>query len=188
MTLKSPYREDKAIEVASLFLQREGGRINYTKLIKLMYIVEREAILRWGYPVTCDDYYSLDNGPILSHTLDNITGNTYSPFPSPNWQHCIVREGYDVRLKCNPPIRKLNRAELKLIDETYQQFGYMTYGQLIDWVHDPNNVPEWEYPNGSRLPIRIQTILRNAGYPETEIDLILAEIDHAQSVREQFAA
>lgn len=186
--MRSPYRQDKAAEVASLLLKREGGKINYTKLIKLMYIIERESILRWGYPVTCDDYYSLDNGPILSHTLDNITGNTYLKYPSPEWENCIVRQGYDVVLKCDTPVRKLNRAEVKLVNEIYDRYGHMTYGQLIEWVHNKNNVPEWQDPEGSRLPIKLKTILRQGNYPEEDIDIILEELQHSQAVREVFAA
>lgn len=184
----SPYRQDKAAEVASLLLKQEGGKTNYTKLIKLMYIIERESILRWGYPVTGDDYYSLDNGPILSHTLDNITGNTYSKYPSPEWEHCIVRQGYDVVLECDTQIKKLNRAEVKLVHEVYGDYGHMTYGQLIDWVHDPKNVPEWRHPEGSRLPIKITTILQQGNYSEEDISIILEELQHTQSVREAFAA
>ena len=185
--VSSQYREDKAIEVASLFLKKEGGRINYTKLIKLMYVLEREAILKWGVPVTCDDYYSLDNGPILSNTLDNITGKTYTTNTSSTWEDYIVREGYDVILQNSPPLLKLNRAEVSLIDDIYSRLGHLTYGQLIDWVHDPQNVPEWRHPQGSRFPIQLKTILKNGDYTDSNIKAVIADIEHAQSARERFA-
>lgn len=182
--MKSHYREDKAIEVASLLLKREGGEMNHTKLIKLMYIIEREAILRWGFPVTCDDYYSLDRGPILSHTLDNIKGKTGSKA----WEDYISREGeYNIRLKVESKIEKLNRAEIKLVNEIYDRFGGMTGSDLIEWSQNPENVPEWENPHGSILPIKIETILRKENFPEDEIVEIMEEIETSRSIRELLA-
>jgi hypothetical protein len=186
--LKSHYREDKAIEVASRLLSKEGGKMNYTKLIKLMYLIERDALLRWGFPVTCDDYYSLDCGPILSNTLDNITGSTYCDHPSKDWESHIVRDDqYHVRLKASSPEKKLSRAEIKLIDDIYDKYGQMTWRELIEWSHDKKNIPEWENPKGSRLPISIKAILKEAQFPDDEVDNILEEIETSQSIRERLA-
>jgi hypothetical protein len=188
-TLKTHYQERKAIEVASRLLVNEGKRMNYTKLIKLMYIIERESIIRWGYPVTFDDYYSLDCGPILSNTLDNIKGTTYSEHPSKEWDIHITRYGkYSVRLKLEANPKKLNRAELKLIDEMYGKFGHMTWQQLIDWSHDKNNINEWENPEGGRLPIDIRTIMKEGGFSKEDIDEIFEDIEVSQSIRELLVA
>ncbi|GFE72321.1 Panacea domain-containing protein [Chroococcus sp. FPU101] len=162
--------------------------MNYTKLIKLMYIIEREAISRWGLPVIYDDYYSLNCGPILSNTLDNITGNSYYRQPSADWERYIIPDGrFNVRLETERKVGKLNRAEVKLIDEIYERFGGMTWEDLIDWTHDQKNVPEWENPKGSRLPIEIKTILMQSGFQEDEINEILEEIEVSQSARELLA-
>lgn len=153
-----------------------------------MYIIEREAISRWGLPVTYDDYYSLNCGPILSNTMDNITGNSYQKHLSANWDRYIMRNGYDVSLEAHCEVRKLNRAEIKLINETYERFGKMTWRDLINWTHDQKNIPEWENPEGSRFPIEIKTILMKAEFPKDEIDEILEEIELNQSVMERLAA
>jgi len=47
--------------------------MSYLKLIKLLYIIDREALLRWGRPLTGDRYVSMDHGPVLSQTLNLIT-------------------------------------------------------------------------------------------------------------------
>lgn len=186
--MKSQYREDKAAQIASLLIQKEGGLMNYTKLIKLMYVIERESIIRWGVPAVHDQCYSLPNGPILSHTLDSISGTTYSSDISETWEHWIAKQGkYDVRLVQKPDTDSLSRAEIKLIDEVYDQLGDKNYKDLIEWSHQPENVPEWEDPNGSRLPILFSTILKKAGYSEEEAELAARELESIEEAINYFA-
>ena len=44
--------------------------MSYLKLLKLLYIVERTALLRWGRPVTFDRFVSMPHGPVMSRTYD----------------------------------------------------------------------------------------------------------------------
>jgi hypothetical protein len=48
--------------------------MSYLKLIKLLYIVDREALLRWGRPVTTDRHVSMPKGPVVSQIYDLIVG------------------------------------------------------------------------------------------------------------------
>ena len=59
------FNERRATEAAARFLKLRGGRMSYLKLIKLIYFLDREALLRWGRPVTGDRYVSMDNGPVV---------------------------------------------------------------------------------------------------------------------------
>lgn len=43
------FDEMKATQAAALFLELAGGRENYTKLIKLLYLLDREALIRQGH-------------------------------------------------------------------------------------------------------------------------------------------
>lgn len=66
------FNERRATEAAAKFLKLRGGRMSYLKLIKLLYLLDREALLRWGRPVTTDRYVSMDNGPVVSRIYDLI--------------------------------------------------------------------------------------------------------------------
>jgi hypothetical protein len=48
------FNERRATEAAARFLKLRGGKMSYLKLIKLLYLLDREALLRWGRPVTTD--------------------------------------------------------------------------------------------------------------------------------------
>src|SRR5260370_35361731 len=62
-------------QMAAFFAEREQcGAINVMKLIKLMYLSDRESLAQHGDPITFDNMFSLDEGPILSRALNMING------------------------------------------------------------------------------------------------------------------
>ena len=100
--MKLLFNEAKATQAATQFLRLRGGRISYIKLIKLLYLADREALIRWGRPITTDCYVSMDVGPVVSRIYDLIRNE-----PSPNsvkiWSKFISDpEDYEVRLLGDP--------------------------------------------------------------------------------------
>ena len=73
MLIKMRFNEVKATQAAARILRNRGGRMSYMKLIKLLYLADREALARWGRNITTDNYVSMPHGPVLSHVLDLIT-------------------------------------------------------------------------------------------------------------------
>ena len=63
------FDEVKATQVAARYLRLAGGRLQYLALIKLLYKTDREALKRWGIPVTTDTHSSLKLGPISMPNL-----------------------------------------------------------------------------------------------------------------------
>lgn len=104
--MRLPFDEEKATQIASKFIRLADGRLNYMVLIKLMYLVDREALLRWGSPVTFDDFYSMHKGPVLSHVLNLVTE---MPEPDRYWAKCIsAPERWEVTIKTDPGNDQLN--------------------------------------------------------------------------------
>jgi len=52
--LLPPFNERKATEAASVLLRLRGGQMSHLKLIKLLYLADREALDRWSVPITHD--------------------------------------------------------------------------------------------------------------------------------------
>ena len=46
--LNLSFDESKATEAAVFLLSRSDQTMNYMKLIKLLYLADREALIRWG--------------------------------------------------------------------------------------------------------------------------------------------
>lgn len=171
--MNSDFKEKKTTQAAAQFLTRFGGRENYMKLLKLIYLVDREALLRWGRPVTFDYYVSMNNGPVLSMTYDLIS-NGKNPASESFWlKHISPPQNYEVLLTRDPGYEELSRAELSLIEEIYAKYGNKTVWQLVDIVHE---LPEWEDPQGSAIPIQIRDILKAGNKTEIEIAAIEKEL------------
>lgn len=172
------YREDKTTQAAARLLRLAGGRMSHMKLIKLLYLADRSSLVRWGRPITFDWYFSLPHGPVLSFTLDKINAEADPETPS-YWHRFISeRENHIVRLLGEPENDQLSKAEEDLLDEVFSKFGRMSPWQLRDYCHD--NLPEWQDPQGSRLPIGFRDILLAEGIPEEEVHDILSEL-HAET-------
>lgn len=162
------FSEERVTHMAAYLLKKEGGRMAYIKLLKLLYLAERKAMAKWGGSMSGDHFVSMPHGPVLSQTYDLIKG--ISEVSSP-WQKIIQgKDNYDVSLRENIDIDDLDElspSEIKILEETFDEFGHMAPFQIVDYTHD--NCLEWEDPNGSSFPIKPENIFRAMGKNEVQI-------------------
>jgi len=159
------YSEKKAAQVAAYFIHREGGPIKVLKLMKLMYLAERESLHQYGEPMIGDALVSMPHGPVMSTTLDHM--NDFIESEQGGWDDWISdRENHCVSLKVdeNPVdnLLELSEADIDIIDAIYNDFGAMSSYEIRDYTH--NHCPEWEDPNDSSSPIPYDRLLKNVGY------------------------
>jgi uncharacterized phage-associated protein len=173
------FNETKATQAAARFLRLRGGSMSYVKLIKLLYLADREALIRWGRPITTDRYASLDIGPVVSRIYDLVRGE-----PPPNafriWQKSISSpENYRVRLLDDPGSSELSTSEQAIIDEVFAQHGRQGRWSLVDHTR---SLPEWTHPDGGALPIEYHDILKAASKTEAEISAVEETLESAALV------
>src|SRR5215216_3762835 len=152
------YNEAKAAQLVGKFIVLNGGSINKMKLIKLMYLVDREALSNWGEPITGDNPFSMNFGPVLSKTLDKLN---YGDRADSLWEKHIAEANYRVSLKEPLNIDEFNPAELELIEEVFERFRKFDQFQLAEWCHQ--HCAEWKNPRGSSIPISYCEILSALG-------------------------
>ena len=180
------FREDKAADMAYQFLQLNGVELSYLKLLKLMYIVERTALLLWGRPVTFDRFVSMPQGPVMSRTYDLIVEE-----PGPGGEsifHKRISAPGQFRVAVSnhtpPPHSPLSQAETDLIGEVFEEYGSMSRWEIRDRTH---LFPEWEDPGGSSRDIPIRNILERNGTTEPQVESILEELDALAYAERVFA-
>lgn len=166
------FNESKTTQLACLLLKKRGGKMSFLKLIKLMYLVDRTALLRWGWSMTFDKYVSMNNGCVLSRTYDLIReesiGDSY-------WKRFISEPmKYEVSLLAEPELDEISKAEMELVDEVYGQFGHLNRWQLVNYTHE---LPEWTNPKGSSLPIDYKDVLKAGGKSEQEVFEIIDDLE-----------
>lgn len=181
------FSEKKAAQIAAFFIYRNGGKAELLKLIKLMYFAERRSFAEYGEPMTGDQYYSLDHGPILSKTLDHI--NNFVDSAPGGWETWIQdREDHFLALRVEgDPIDRLTQlsdADLEVLEATWKEYGHYTASELRNLSHEL--CEEWEDPEGSRLPISYSRILRCVGYEDREVRQELLERIKSQKAIDMF--
>ena len=164
--MRPMFREDRTTQAAARLLKLQGGTMNILKLIKLLYLVDRTALARFGRPITFDSYVSMPHGPVLSLTLDRINADPDIPDASYWHRYISERQGYDVKLIADAPSDQLSAAEEGVIDGVNADFGRMSQFELRDWCHA--HLPEWTDPKGSSYPIGIAEILRAQGFDDED--------------------
>ena len=178
--MKPAYREDKATQAAALFLKFKGDKMSHLKLMKLLYLAEREALLRWGRPITYDFCVSMDHGPVLSQTLNLVNGYTQT---KGLWEKAIsAPENHEVTLLENPGVDKLSDAEEQLIREIFDKYGNKSRWDIREFTH---TLAEWQDPKGSSIGIDYKEILRAGEKTDAEIEAILEDIE-SLAVAEKF--
>ncbi len=178
------FKKERAIELATWLLQWGGGVMDVMKLLKLIYITERRALSRYGWPITFDSFASLDFGPVPSKTYDFIKGVNTDPGDQCLWNEWISpRDGNRVRLLQPPQLRHLSEAQLKLAQEVFEEFGDERTFALSELTHA---FPEWTDPEGSSLPISYKELLSKLGKTQEEIQAILDELDEEARLEELF--
>ena len=163
------FSPERTAQLCAAFAHREGGSINVLKLVKLVYLCDRESMDRYGAPITYDQYVSMDHGPVPSTTLDLING-----YPNPEWSTWMKeRDGHRVTLRKRAfaieDLDELSPADLSVVDDTWEAFGSMDEWDLSRHTHE--HCTEWQYPGGTSLPISERDIFHALGWGQREAAL-----------------
>jgi uncharacterized phage-associated protein len=171
MNPRVKFNERKATQVAARFLNAAGGKLPYMSVLKLMYFTDREALLRFGAPITNDAYFSLDHGPILSRVKDlMVEQRRERGFWS---EHISAPREYEIELTADAGDDQLSTAEERLIDEIYAKNRQYDQWQLRRISHE---LPEWRDPHGTSIPIEIEDILKGGGVGRKDRETIAREL------------
>src|SRR3984893_13184309 len=111
MLMRMRFNEAKATQAAVRLLRNRGGRMSYMKLIKLLYLADREALARCGRPITTDTYVSMKHRPVLSQVLNLITEGENPALGQTGWvKHVSEPDHFDVVLLEEPSGDLLSEA------------------------------------------------------------------------------
>ena len=179
--MKLAFDEIKATQTAAFFLKLADGELNYMALIKLLYRADREAIRRWGLPITTDHYVSMKYGPVTSTIYDLIKKSAIKAARPTTWSTHIQKanDPNSVRLEGDPGESELSRAEKRLIDEVFSVYGKKDRFDLADECHA--DFPEWQDPGNSSIPIQMDEIIEALEMSEDDATHVKTSIAEQQA-------
>jgi len=165
----------KTTQAAAEFLKRSNNEMNYMKLIKLLYLADRESLRIWERPISDDSYFSMPRGPILSSVLDLISHGDNPNNPTYWHEYISEPEHYKIKLIKDIESDDLSERELNLINSIYEKFKDYDQWTLVDYCHD--NLPEWKHPGNTSIPIYVEDILHELDKTDRDIEIIEDEVD-----------
>lgn len=181
------FNERKVAQMAAYLLNKGGNRYAHLKLMKLLYLADRESMDQFGFPMTGDETVSMPHGPVLSQTLSLISGDTV---PEPDgWDVWISdKENYEVSVKrafTRNDLDELSDSDLDILESVWQKFGHMGKYEIRDYTH--NHCSEWIDPQGSSYPIPAERIFMALGKSKEEAKEFVAQIEAEKSISRLFA-
>ena len=166
----------KLVQVVNYVLSKNKYELNYTKLIKMLYIADRETLDKYGFAISEDSYCSMPHGPVLSGLYSLIRGENQNAVEQVEWNAYFYKDKYDLisRIKSECSYDELSKAELEILDDVDKKYKSFTFSKLIDKVHE---FSEWDNKAKDRLtsyPIKKEKILKALNKTKKEINDIIA--------------
>ena len=166
---------EKLVEAVAWLLRKHGGRLSAAKLAKLIYLSDRESMSDDGFSITGDSYCALPTGPAPARLYALMEG-TGDDKAQKEWDLLFTNDGGDIAaLKADIPFDWLSEFDTDILNAADALFGHMSEEELSSWTHCTANCPEWQDPQGGRLPIAKADILKALGFSEEEIAAVLEE-------------
>jgi len=138
MSLSFRFHFEKTLQLTGYLLNLAGGRMNYMRLLKLLYIADREYLAEEGEMITGDRVFAMPNGPVLSSVYNLIQGKDSQ---SDRWCHFIKKgKNYTVHLNDDPGTDELCRAEKEKIEDVFKRYGALHEFTVVELTH---TFPEW---------------------------------------------
>lgn len=171
------FNEEKATELAACILSW-GGSMKFIKLLKLIYLADREALDREGHSISTDRWVSMKHGPVPIQTY-NLIHQEDDPDRHPVWNQYIENQAdYCIGLKKEMGINHLSEAERAIAEDVWKQYGHLPPWGSDGIVAFTHRLPEWENPEENphgpqATPIPVQRILLALKKSDEEIQAIL---------------
>ena len=135
-------RERLAAQMAVAFIAKANRPIGRLKLLKLMYLAEREAMRRFLLPIIGDDIFAMRQGMALANTARLARGKGEV---DGDWNQHIVRTAEGLGTRKAVAARSLDcldEGDLTVIHSVWECYGHMTQDELVHVVH--HQLPEYK--------------------------------------------
>lgn len=152
-------RERQAAQMAAAFILRAGRAVGKLKLMKLMYLAERESMRRHVFPIVCDDIFAMRKGMALSRTYDLMIGKPQTP-TNGEWARHIVHTNRGLNVKrgvARRSLGSLSRNDIAVIDHVWETHGNQSEDELVHAVHHGLKewTDQWAHESRSRGAVKV---------------------------------
>ncbi len=131
----------KITQALNYIALKEGGKINYMKALKLLYLSERLHLREYGRLITDDNLVAMKNGTLGSQSKDIATMSEYLPHIVYKYaKDKLMKNRYDIESNCQER-NELSETDIECVDKVLAAVGEKTEYELADLTHE---LPEWK--------------------------------------------
>lgn len=167
------FNERKATEAAILLLKMAGGRMRYIRLVKLLYLIDRQAFYKLGRSITNDTYCSMPKGMVPSRVYDLVKGKANQA--EGVWKRNIktpVSRHYAELRESPEQLKVLSEAEKEIVRAVSMEHIDRDDFELADYTKGPEYIDVGEL-NLKVCETPVERILEKAfKYNQEEIEKI----------------
>lgn len=152
-------RERQAAQLAAAFILKAGRPVGAVRLMKLMYLAERESMRRTGLPIVFDEIYAMREGMMLSRTFDLMTARQRNP--KGEWARYIAPLSHAGLGVCQgvgeSSLDRLSRDDLEVVDLVWARHGQSNRDKLVHEVHHRLDewLAHWDDPSRRRAAVLV---------------------------------
>ncbi|MGB8356538.1 MAG: Panacea domain-containing protein, partial [Chthoniobacteraceae bacterium] len=166
----------------SRLIEKSGGKADYLRIIKLIYLADRDSIIKRGVPIVGGKYYSMRKGPVIGEVMCFV-----NQMSAPGWREYITpRSGNTINLLKVPEYSSLSPAELEILDAVVAEHLEQSTDDLVKWCHQFCN--EYEHVGFfKRKDIVVENILRAGGKTSETIHRVVKQSEELMELDEMLA-
>lgn len=161
--------------------------MDFLRLMKLLYLADRECLAEEGETITGDRMSALPQGPVLSTVMRLVNGTDSQ---SATWARHIRRgKNHSLHLVDDPGTDILYQFEKEIIRRVYEKYETIPTWDIVSMTH---RLPEWLKYEGqlnspdakNSYPISIEDVLEGIGKPEliSVVEERIAEKKHYEEL------
>src|SRR5437016_5932606 len=88
--------------------------MNYMRLLKLLYIADRETLRETGRPIAGGPVVAMERGPVLEEVYELIRGKHCN---MPLWDAYLQKDHFHLVLTKDPDVGQLSKYEIEKLQE-----------------------------------------------------------------------
>jgi uncharacterized phage-associated protein len=140
MPMSFAYR--KVTQALNYFAEQSGGRINKMKALKLLFFADRFHLRKYGRPITNDEYFAMNYGPVPSGAKDLVEGSDFRPDSEKAYagQYLDPVDRFEFSSIAKPDSEVFSKTDLEALGYALKHFGQFDQFKLAELTHA---YPEW---------------------------------------------
>lgn len=160
-----PYSYQKAAQCLNFLALKSGGRINKMKAIKLIWLADRYHLRKYGRPITKDEYFAMDYGPVNSGVKELAEMSSFLSQDEIDYASKYIAPLGRYNVESVEPVEGdvFSESDMEALTFVWEKFGQFDEFELRDISH---KYPEWKrfeeaLKDQSRVPMYYEDFLED---------------------------